>query len=77
MATSWARNAWAPLETYLLEGLTYLPGGADGLVKLTDVSGTVVGGLNWTPSRPNTAILKQSLPILFRGRRADFSCSVD
>jgi signal transduction histidine kinase len=52
-------------ETYLLEGLTYLPGGADGLVKLTDVSGTVVGGLNWTPSRPGTAILKQSLPILF------------
>lgn len=51
-------------ETYLLDGLTYSPGPKGGLVKLTDVSGNVVGGLIWTPSRPGTAILKNSLPII-------------
>lgn len=51
-------------ETYLLKELSYSAGEAAGLVQLTDVSGKIVGSLNWTPSRPGTAILKQSLPVI-------------
>ncbi|MFO1034614.1 MAG: histidine kinase dimerization/phospho-acceptor domain-containing protein [Hyphomicrobiales bacterium] len=50
--------------TYLLDGLVYKPGKAMGLVQLADVAGIPVGALSWTPAKPGTQVLKNSLPLI-------------